>query len=365
MKVLTNLNMNGQKIENAVLNPLAVAPATFAAGEVYYDTAANVLSVGNGTGYDALIKSVTGTGPVSVDSSVAGVATVSVADATGAASGLMTAAGFSLVDGATSAATGDTLVLRDATGNISVSAPTAADHAVNKTYVDGLVASGMSIVGSLDATTSPDYPAATVGEAYKMTGSGFIGGASGEAVTDGDVVLALNTNAGGDEATVGTDWLVLQSNIDSATPTVAGYVTLASQTDYLQDIGNGPEINMGTAMATTDKVTTVADATMINILFTQSTIEYVDQEIANVTAGISGLVHNEIMDKLFLTADIDHNLDQATQVEVYIYSTGETVMTNITRPTTNRVTVTHDVLPPGDLVVTVTAAGTQPTGAFD
>ena len=359
MKVFTHLDLQGLQIQNAVLNPLAVAPATFAAGETYYDTVANVLRLGNGTGYDALIKSVLGTGAVVVDASVDGVASISVSDATGAAAGLLTAAGFTLLNDATANATASTLALRDATGNISVSAPTAADHAVTKSYVDALTASGMAIVGSLDATTNPDYPAATVGEAYKMTGAGFVGGASGQAVTDGDVVLALNTNAGGDDATVGTDWLILQSNIDAATKTVAGYVTLADFTEFVHDIGNGPELDVATALAETTDVATIADSMQISLFMNQAALEYIDDEIANVNAGISGLVHNEVMLKTMLTTDIDHNLDQATQVEVYQYGTGETIMTNVTRPTTNRVTVTHDILPSEHLLVTIVAAGTK------
>lgn len=360
MKVLTNINLSGQVLENARLNPLAAAPATFAAGEVYYDTVLSVLRVGNGTAYDTLIKSVAGTGPVSVDSSVAGVATISVAAADGSNSGLLTAAGFTLLNNATAGVTGDTIAVRDATGALSVATPTAADHAATKSYVDGLVASGMSIVGSLDATTNPDYPVAgTPGEAYKMVGSGFIGGASGEAVTDGDVILALNANAGGDQATVGSDWLVLQSNIDQATTTVAGYVTLGNLGDYVVDLGNGPELDMAAVSAETSKVTSVSMAAQLASFMDVAIYNYVDTQIANVNAGISGLVHNEVMDELLLTADIDHNLDQATQVEVYYYGSGETVLTEVTRPTTNRVTVTHAVAPGGDLLVTVTAAGTK------
>lgn len=361
MKIFTNLDLQGLTLANALLNPLAVAPATFAAGEVYYDTAAAVLRLGNGTGYDSLVKTVAGAGVVAIDASVEGVATISVPDADAVNPGLMTAAGFTLVNNATALATADTIAIRDANGNLVVATPTAADHAVTKAYVDQLTASGMSIVGALDGTLNPDYPAATIGEAYKINGDGFIGGVSGEAVENGDVVLALATNAGGDHATVGTDWLVLQGNVDKATTAVAGLVTLANgPTDWYV----GGVWDVATALAETTNVTTVADATDIAMNVSSDTATalttYIDAQIANVNANVSGLVYNEVMPAAALTLDVDHNLDATTIVEVYEHATGETVMTNVTRPTTNRVTVTHSILSPVPLIVSIVATGAQP-----
>lgn len=71
------------------------------------------------------------------------------------------------------------------------------------------------IIGDIDASTEPDYPAASAGEAYRIIVSGKIGGAAGIIVEqgdqdqeDGDIIYALEDNPGGDQATVGTSWTI-------------------------------------------------------------------------------------------------------------------------------------------------------------
>lgn len=66
--------------------------------------------------------------------------------------------------------------------------------------------------GSTDAGAEPDYPAASKGDLYRVSVAGKIGGAAGVAVEVGDAYYALADNAGGDQATVGASWGVLQAN---------------------------------------------------------------------------------------------------------------------------------------------------------
>lgn len=86
-----------------------------------------------------------------------------------------------------------------------------------KTYVDTLVAGLLDFKGSTDASGNPNYPAASKGDAYVISVAGKIGGASGKTVEIGDFVVAIADNAGGTEASVGTSWIVLQSNITGIT----------------------------------------------------------------------------------------------------------------------------------------------------
>ena len=155
----------------------------------------------------------------------------------------MSAADKTLLDNATPLGTPNTLVIRDANGDATfnavaltngtiTNAPVNPTDIANKAYVDGLVAAGMTIVGTIDTSTNPNYPvAATKGEAYVVSTGGLIGGASGEAVNAGDLIVSLNANGGGDQATVGSDWFVLESNRDLATELVAGVVTRATQAE--------------------------------------------------------------------------------------------------------------------------------------
>jgi hypothetical protein len=96
---------------------------------------------------------------------------------------------------------------------------TATQKAV-KAYVDaavGAIVSGvMNIAGSTDCSTNPNYPAADKGDSYYVTVAGKIGGASGELVDAGDVIVALADNAGGTEVDVGASWFVIEHNLVSS-----------------------------------------------------------------------------------------------------------------------------------------------------
>lgn len=63
--------------------------------------------------------------------------------------------------------------------------------------------------GETNCTAEPNYPAADEGEFYRVTHAGKIGGAAGKTVAIGDYYYAIADNAGGDEAAVGADWIVL------------------------------------------------------------------------------------------------------------------------------------------------------------
>ncbi len=76
--------------------------------------------------------------------------------------------------------------------------------------------------GLLNASTNPNYPAAVnAGEYYIISVSGKVGGASGKAVTAGDLLIANAANAGGTEAQVGTSWDVFQNVFDLPIATYA------------------------------------------------------------------------------------------------------------------------------------------------
>lgn len=85
-----------------------------------------------------------------------------------------------------------------------------------KAYVDTSVTGLLDFKGSTDCSTNPNYPSASKGDSYVVSVAGKIGGASGKSVDVGDVYLATADNAGGDEATVGTSWTVLEHNLNGA-----------------------------------------------------------------------------------------------------------------------------------------------------
>lgn len=121
--------------------------------------------------------------------------------------------------------------------------PTANTHATSKKYVDDAdsnlqtqidnlqlaIDAGLKTPEPIDCSTNPNYPAAERGDTYKVTGAGKIGGTSGETVEVGDLIVCTTDNAGGTQAQVGQHFFIVQSNIDQATETVAGFAKLATQ----------------------------------------------------------------------------------------------------------------------------------------
>ncbi len=89
---------------------------------------------------------------------------------------------------------------------------------VSKSIADTLTALGLTSAlvykGVIDCSANPNYPAADAGHMYIVSVAGKIGGASGITVDIGDsLICKTDASASGDQATVGANWNVVQSNI--------------------------------------------------------------------------------------------------------------------------------------------------------
>lgn len=95
------------------------------------------------------------------------------------------------------------------------------------------VQNGIKTPTGLACDTNPNYPASTKGDSYKVTVAGKIGGASGPAVEVGDMIICTANNAGGTHASVGSNFFIVQTNLDQATESTVGYAKIATnaQTD--------------------------------------------------------------------------------------------------------------------------------------
>lgn len=88
-----------------------------------------------------------------------------------------------------------------------------------KAYADGLLDANNAYQykGLIDCSTSPNYPAASAGWTYKVSVAGKIGGASGVNVEVGDTLTCIvDGTAAGTQASVGANWMIVQTNIDGA-----------------------------------------------------------------------------------------------------------------------------------------------------
>lgn len=151
----------------------------------------------------------------------------------------------------------------DNTTGLGASTTNAPSQAATKAYVDGILdaQNAFQYKGVLDCSANPNYPAASAGWTYKVSVAGKIGGASGIVVEVGDTVTCLvDSSAAGNQATVGANWIVMQTNVDGAvtgpaTSTLGDLVTFQGTTGkVVQD--SGAKIDTDVALATNANVPT-------------------------------------------------------------------------------------------------------------
>ncbi|RKZ88575.1 MAG: hypothetical protein DRQ39_02205 [Gammaproteobacteria bacterium] len=245
---LTNIDLNNNEIQNVVIHILAAAPSTPTEGQIYYNSSTSRLMLRQSGIWKDITGRVddvlSGTAALIATDNGDGTITFTVLDATQSASGFLSAVDKLKLDNATNLATPDTLMLRDANGDVIVnvlasdsvtissnSSTWGPTNAVSKAYVDDLVTTGITFEGIIDCTPEPDYPAAIQGHAYIAQPGGKIGGSGGKVVQQGDWIICNADNAGGDEATVGTSWDVISNQIGDATEITAGKIRIATQTE--------------------------------------------------------------------------------------------------------------------------------------
>lgn len=183
------------------------------------------------------------------------------------------------------------------------------------TYVQEQIASALTSVvkkqGGIDCSTNPNFPAASNADLYFVTVAGKIGGANGPAVSIGDTAIAIADTAAGDFATVGQNWIVLNTNIPGlstlgvlfatmnapASPSTVrvnsdGTITLVSfafneQVDNYQLVSGdaGKTIRI---TAATDKTLTIPTDAVVNFPI-GTTIEICQGGAGKITVGGAGV----------------------------------------------------------------------------
>jgi citrate lyase gamma subunit len=121
-------------------------------------------------------------------------------------------------------------------------------------YVSDKVTGLWDDKGLLNCTANPNYPSGQKGDAYTVSIAGKIGGVNGKAVEVRDVVYCMTDNAGGNEATVGASWNVIQSNLVQATEIISGYARIASVVEALAGIDHTTIITPSTLKAAIDNI---------------------------------------------------------------------------------------------------------------
>lgn len=333
-KFLTNIDMNKSEIQNLIIHKLATAPSTPVEGMIYYNTVDHIPYIYQTASWkdisgelNAILST---TNCVTIQDNADGTMSIDLANATTGVDGLFSSADKTILDASTNLNTVSTLVYRDASGDFSAtniategvtissaSGSWGLTSAVTKDYVDTLVTSGIKFLGTIDCSANPNYPSANAGDAYIAQPGGLIGGASGVAVSSGDWIIAINDNAGGDQASVGTDWDIIENTVGIATEVVSGTIRIATS-----------------AEATTG---------------TDDTIAITPLTLAEGLASVSGgaKVHSEDLGNNSLTTfTINHAFNSvAVHMQLYEVATGNLVECDMSVTDANNCEYTFNVAP--------------------
>lgn len=214
-----------------------------------------------------------------------------------------------------------TIEIDDITSNNNTTIPTT--KAV-KTYVATLTSSAFVYIGSIDCSTNPNYPAGVKGEYRKVSVAGKIGGASGIAVTAGDSIICNTSNAGGTQASVGSNWDVIQGNLEDATTSLKGVVQLATSAE-------------AKAKSDTTKAVTPSALADYARIFT-------DRIVGDNTTTVFSITHN--FGTRYIIAQVNEEASPYDQVYV-----------DVACPTVNTTTFTFAVAPASSVYYRATVTG--------
>lgn len=223
-KYLTDIDLNKNQLQNAVVHALATAPSSGVIGQIYYNTTDKNLYQHNGTTWvkvaSGAITSISGTAPISVTGSGES-RTVSISAASGSAAGSMSSAHYTKLEGIAAGAE----VNQNAFSNVKVGSTTVAADGKTDTLE---LAAGTNITLTPDATNDK----VTIATTAEVNQNAF-----------SNVTV---TGKGTLEADSETDTLVITpgNNISMTVGTANDTITIAA-TDTTYDAGTQAQLESG------------------------------------------------------------------------------------------------------------------------
>ena len=210
-----------------------------------------------------------------------------------------------------------------------------------KAYVDSQVAAIGSLQGSVDASTSTNFPGSALtkkGDYWYVSVAGTI---QGVLFNVGDVIIA---NIGNPTVTSANSYIFLETNRDQASTTVLGLVTLATNAE----VQAGTDANKVVTPASLSSRTATETRTGIAEIATQAETNAGTDDTRivtplklktffdNVVGGFAASIGNGVANSFVVTHNLN-TLDVTTNlIEV---STGNQVITDISHTSVNSVTV--------------------------
>lgn len=132
--------------------------------------------------------------------------------------------------------------------------PSVGDNTTNfatTAFVQAALVTIWKNKGDLDCSGNPNYPPGLIGDTYRVSVAGKIGGASGASVDAGDVVSCKADNAGGTQASVGSSWYIIEHNLVGALLAANNLSDLSNAGTARTNLGLGTAavINVGANVA--------------------------------------------------------------------------------------------------------------------
>ena len=256
MKILSNLDLVTNELQNAVIQPLSSAPSTAKLGQIYYNSTDKKLYQYNGTAwvvvgvtYTQAFGSVTSNSvPLTLTGSDGTVSTVNIKGAGGATLSMSgstltittandnttytftgTASATNYVITITpSSGTAQTVTIPLATASVaglvvvdntmSASSTNPVQNKIVKAYVDAIIAANNGLVYKGTVNSSSDIPTTyNIGWLYVV---GTAGTYVGQTCEVGDMLIAVVARTG--SGNLNSDWDVIQTNINGAITSISG-----------------------------------------------------------------------------------------------------------------------------------------------
>ena len=327
-RFLTSINLSSNELQNALLHPLATAPAVGLAGKVYYNTTEDILYVSDGTVWRSVSGDITsiiaGTG-ITV-SGTTGDVTVNLADTavTPGSYGSATQIPTFTVDQQgrlTAAGTASISTDLDIAGDTGTDTISLATETLTFTGGDGITTSvaANAVTLDVDSTVVRTSGDQTIAGNKTFSNNVII---NGDLTVSGNMVTKLSENV-----LIEDNIIVLNSNETGAPTEDAGIQVNRGTSDSISLIWN----------ETTDKWQIETATTVYQNIATEN---YVNTQIGNNSFAAS------IGDGTNTSYTVTHNFNSKDViVQLYDNSTFDTVYADVLRDTVNTVVVTFTVAP--------------------